>query len=109
MSNYSPQDVVLKYDGDKVISYCWTKTIGESETATGKKSGRVFMLGVDPDYRGQGIGKGVLLVGLLHLKNKGLQVVKLTVDSRNKAACALYQSIGFRAKTSSLWYEKPVD
>jgi mycothiol synthase len=66
------------------------------------------MFGVDPDYRGKGTGKRVLLAGLAHLKSKSLQVVELTVDSENEVACALYESIGFRVRTSSLWYEKAV-
>jgi mycothiol synthase len=66
------------------------------------------MLGVDPDHRGKGIAKRVLLAGLAHLKNRGSQVIELTVDSENEAACALYQSTGFKVGTSSLWYEKIV-
>ena len=66
------------------------------------------MLGADPDYRGRGEGKKVLLAGLAHLKSKGIRVAELTVDSESKAACALYQSIGFRVRTSSFWYEKAI-
>lgn len=66
------------------------------------------MLGVDPDYRGQGIGKTVLLAGLSYLKSKGFPVAELAVDSQNKAACALYQSIGFKVQDSILWYQKAV-
>jgi mycothiol synthase len=67
------------------------------------------MIGTDPDYRGKGLGRKVLLAGLAHLRNKGIQVAELTVDSENKVAYALYQSIGFEVQTSSLWYEKAVD
>ena len=55
------------------------------------------------------IGKKVLMAGLIHLKNKGLRVVELTVDSENQAACNLYRSAGFEVCTSSLWYEKEID
>jgi ribosomal protein S18 acetylase RimI-like enzyme len=48
----------------------------------------------------------VLLAGLAYLKSKGLQAAELIVDSENKAACALYRSVGFEVQTSSLWYEK---
>jgi len=64
------------------------------------------MIGVSPDYRSRGIGRRVLLAGLAHLRGKGLQYVELTVDSENEAACSLYQSIGFKTRESSLWYEK---
>jgi len=64
--------------------------------------------GVDPDYRGRGVGRRVLLAGLAHLRSKGLRVAELTVDSENRAACALYRSAGFETRTGSLWYEKKV-
>jgi len=106
LTNCSPEDVVLACDGDKVIGYCWTKIIHEMDKD--ERKGRVFMLGVAPDYRGKGIGKGVLLAGLSNLKSRGLQVVELAVDSKNKAACSLYRSVNFKVRTSSLWYEKEI-
>ncbi len=109
LSNFSPEDVVLTCDGDKVVGYCWTGIIYRGEAAIGKRKGRIFMLGADPDYRGRGVGKRVLLAGLDHLKSKGLRIAELTVDSENKAACALYRSVGFEVGTSSLWYEKVVN
>lgn len=101
LSQCSPEDVVLANDGDRVTGYCWTDI-------TSERKGQIFMLGVDPDYRGRGIGKTVLLAGLSYLKSKGFPVAELTVDSQNKAACALYQSIGFKVQDSILWYEKAV-
>ena len=104
LTDCSPEDVILACDGNKISGYCWTRIT--CETATGERKGRIFMLGVDPHYRGRGIGKGVLLTGLSYLRSKGLQVVELTVDSENQAACALYRSVGFQVLTISLWYEK---
>jgi len=51
----------------------------------------------------------LLLAGLARLKSKGLQVAELTVDSENKAACALYKSVGFKVQTSNFWYEKVIN
>jgi mycothiol synthase len=109
LSSFSPEDVVLICDGDKIIGYCWTGITDDGEAASGERKGRIFMLGADPDYRGKGVGKRVLLAGLTHLKSKGLRVAELTVDSENKAACALYGSLGFEVRTSSLWYEKLIN
>jgi len=108
LSGSSPEDVVLACEGDKIIGYCWTGITCMGETALGERKGRVFMLGVDPDYRGRGIGNRVLLAGLSRLKSKGLQVVELSVDGENKVARALYQSIGFEIRASTLWYEKVI-
>jgi ribosomal protein S18 acetylase RimI-like enzyme len=40
------------------------------------------------------------------LKSRGVRFVDLTVDGDNKPARALYHSIGFDLRTSSLWYQK---
>ena len=63
------------------------------------------MIGVDPKYQGRGFGKQLLLAGLSYLKGKGVHMIDLTVDSENSTALALYKSVGFRHRTSTLWYE----
>jgi ribosomal protein S18 acetylase RimI-like enzyme len=45
---------------------------------------------------------------LARLENRGLKVAELTVDSENKTARALYESLGFKLQSSTLWYEKAV-
>ena len=107
LGNRSPEDVVVACDGEEVIGYCWTGITRKGE-ASGKSKGHIYMIGTDPDYQGKGIGKRVLLAGLAHLKNKGVRVVELTVDSENKVARALYRSIGFKVQKSSLVYEKAI-
>lgn len=109
MSHRSSEDVVLIYDTDKLVGYCWAEINCKEETDNGDRKGRIYMLGVDPDCRGKGIGRIALLTGLTYLKSKGIRVVELTVDSENEAALALYSSVGFKKWSSSLWYEKKVD
>jgi mycothiol synthase len=105
----SAGDIILAFDSDKPIGYCWTRITFWKNKTPGECAGRIYMLGVDPDYQGRGLGRQLLLVGLSYLKRKGLRVVELTVDSENKVACALYKSVGFNLWTSSLWYEKRLD
>ncbi len=106
LPNCSPEDVILACDGDTVIGYCWTRAYPRGDDFTRGDRGRIYMLGVDPDHRGRGVGKEVLLAGLSYLKRKGLETVELTVDSENEAARDLYRSAGFQIRTRSLWYEK---
>jgi mycothiol synthase len=105
----SPDDVVLINDGVRPVAYCWTKTDCLESPQTGVEKGRVFMLGVDPDYRGRGIGKLALRAGLNHLKDKRIKVAELTVDGENLAAFSLYKSFDFKVTARSLYYEKKVD
>ncbi len=100
------EDVILAEEGDRIAGYCWTRITHDS--ATDERKGQVFMLGVDPDCRGRGVGKRVLLAGLSYLRSKGLEVAELTVDSKNREACALYRAVGFKRRTSNLWYQKAI-
>jgi mycothiol synthase len=109
LAGRSPEDVILICEGARPVGYCWTLVEPEASTGASKNVGRIYMLGVDPDYRGSGIGKRALLAGLAHLKSKGVEVAELTVDSQNAAACALYESGGFRVSSTSAWYERVLD
>jgi mycothiol synthase len=108
LSGASAQDVTLVCEQGRPVGYCWARINCGSERGGEGKRGRIFMLGVDPSYRGRGIGKIALLAGLAHLKSRGVLTVELTVDSQNQAALALYHSLGFELWTSSLYYEKRI-
>ncbi len=108
LSDCSPEDVLLIGEGDEVAGYCWTTVTGGGGAAGGEREGRIYMLGVAPDYEGRGIGKRLLLAGLAHLSRKGIRLAGVTADSENQAACALYRSVGFEVRAKSLWYEKAV-
>ena len=105
LSTCSRQDIVLAYDEDRAVGCCWTG-ISCEEGIPSVRKGRIHMLGVDPDHRRKGIGRQLMTVGLARLRNRGLTVAELTVDSENKAACALYQGLGFEVQARTLWYEK---
>jgi mycothiol synthase len=107
-STCSREDIVLVYEGDEAIGYCWTGLSCE-EGIPSMRKGRILMLGVAPDCKGKGTGKKLVLAGLARLRSKHLQVAELTVDSQNKVACALYKSIGFKVRANSFWYEKVID
>lgn len=101
-------DVILALSGERVIGYCWTQVECGCEPATGRRRGRICMLGVEPDYRGRGIGREVIKAGLWHLKDKGRDIVDITVDSQNAPAVNLYYSLGFQTQAVTVWYEKAV-
>lgn len=106
LSGCSAENILLRCEGDEAIGYCWTEVIpGEAA----EPRGRIYMFGIEPDYRGKGAGKKVLMAGLAYLSSKGAVVTELTVDSENEAAIAIYRSIGFEVYASSLWYEKVIN
>jgi mycothiol synthase len=108
MHGRSPDDVTVTYLNNTPVGYCWIIINAEANAKRAKNKGLIHMLGVDPDYRRQEIGKAILLNGLEDLKNKGVDIVELTVDSENPAACSLYESVGFEVYAKTEWYEKTV-
>jgi len=101
----SPEEVIICLQEHRPVAYCWTVACLGAQGLPEKRA-RVHMLGVDPEFRGTGAGKAVLVAGLSHLKRKGFCEVVLTCDSENTTALSLYERVGFRVHSSSLWYER---
>ncbi|MGD8665667.1 MAG: GNAT family N-acetyltransferase [Desulfobacterales bacterium] len=108
MPSRSPQDVILTYEARHLVGYCWTIINSQENESRAEKIGRIHMLGVDPDHRRQEIGKAILHNGLKALRARCVDIVELTVDSENTAAGALYESMGFKMRAQTEWYEKQV-
>lgn len=106
MQSHSPQDVILTYQDDHPVGYCWTIMKAAENANRKEKIGLIHMLGVDPDYRQQDIGKVILCNGLNVLKANGVNIVELTVDSENSAARSLYALVGFKVYAKTEWYER---
>ncbi len=84
-----PQSVAL--DGKDVVGWC--DILPDSRT-TCRHCGRLGM-GVDPDYRGQGIGRRLLAATLDAAGRRGIERVELQVLESNEIAIRLYQHFGF--------------
>jgi mycothiol synthase len=97
-------DVLVHMIGNDVAGYVWTHPVHTE--AEGRV--RIHMLGVQPRFRGRGLGKALLTSILRQLKGKGLYEVELTVDSENAAALHLYDSLGFRLRNRLVWFEKKI-
>ena len=99
-------------DKDKLIGFCWTKIHGAhthshegNEADHGHEAiGEIYVLAVDPAYKGKGVGKGLTITGLNYLKYQGLNNVMLYVGVENKPAFKLYKSLGFNEFGSDVMY-----
>ncbi|MFC2058121.1 GNAT family N-acetyltransferase [Chloroflexota bacterium] len=106
MSLCCPEGIIFAVEGGEVVGYCWTRIDAEYNRSCSRMCGEVFMVGVRPDWQGRGVGWGVLLAAIDHLRRQGMNEVALSVDSENTSACALYESLGFKQTGELLWYGK---
>lgn len=86
-------------DPDRVLGFHWTK-IPPDDPATGE----VYVLGVDPDSAGGGLGGALLDAGLSQLAERGATAVDLYVEGDNTPALALYRRAGFAELTRDVMY-----
>jgi len=106
LGSCAPEDILVACLKDRPIGYCWTRRFVQKHAADENAKGEIHMLGVDPDFRKQGVGRNVLLAGLSHLKDRGITIIELTTDGEDPVAFRLYESAGFQQMTISEWYEK---
>jgi mycothiol synthase len=57
--------------------------------------GEIYVIAVDPDYQGHGLGRQLVLAGLASLYERDVGLAMLYVDHDNEAARKLYFSLGF--------------
>lgn len=85
-------------DADQaLLGFHWTKEHGDG-------LGEVYVLGVDPDAGGHGLGKALLRTGLQHLADGGDSTVLLYVEADHPSAVGLYVSHGFVEASRDVLY-----
>ncbi|GAB3206821.1 mycothiol synthase [Marinactinospora thermotolerans] len=92
----------------RIAGYHWTKVHADGAGLTdGEAVGEVYVVGVDPDWQGTGLGRALTLAGLRHLRDRGLPWVLLYVDEENRPAVRLYESLGFTLWDADVMYAAP--
>ena len=57
--------------------------------------GKIGLIAVDKKYRQKGIGKQLVYAALTKYKEMGINLVKVSTQKDNVAACKLYEKLGF--------------
>ena len=70
------------------------------------QEGQIGLVGVNPEARGKGIGKSLVLAAMDWFRLKGARAVTVVTQGRNRAAQRLYQQCGFLSRDLQLWYHK---
>lgn len=82
--------LIHERDG-RMAGFCWTKI----HTSTTPSLGEIYVIAVDPDFHGLGLGHALTLAGLESLSDRGVIVGMLFVDADNVNAVRLYDKLGF--------------
>jgi mycothiol synthase len=75
----------------RLAGFCWTKVHHRHDPPLGE----IYVIAVDPDFAGLGLGRALTLAGLDHLAGRGLTAGMLYVDAGNTPAVRLYERLGF--------------
>ena len=93
----------LHHRDGRLAGFCWTKIHAEHSPPLGE----IYVIAVDPDFGGRGLGGPMTLAGLEWLAGRGLTVGMLYVESDNHPANAVYRRIGFEHHHTDRAYRRP--
>jgi len=86
---FRADDLVLAERAGRVVAFCWLKVTDPAG------DGELYVLGVDPDAQGLGLGRALTRWALDTLRARGLRRAVLYTEGDNHAAVATYLRAGF--------------
>jgi mycothiol synthase len=90
---FDPEGFLLHERDGRLAGSCWTKL--HPATDLDPPLGEIYVIGVDPDFHGHGLGRQLTLAGLASISARGIDEAMLYVDAANTPATTMYDQLGF--------------
>jgi mycothiol synthase len=94
---FDPAGFLLAWRGSTLAGFCWMKL---HEAGVGE----IYIIGVSPEMRGEGLGTALALLGLGYAYEAGAHQGMLYVEGDNVAGLGLYASLGFEINLTNRMY-----
>jgi mycothiol synthase len=101
---FDPPGFLLHERDGRLAGFCWTKLHTDHDPPLGE----IYVIGVDPDFQGLGLGRQLTLAGLDSIARRGISVGMLYVDADNTAGVGLYDALGFTIHRTDRTYSTDV-
>lgn len=95
---FRAEDLLLAEEAGDLVASVWLKVEPGSDT------GELYVLAVDPDAQGRGLGRFLTSTTIEHLAARGLQRAILYVSPTDAAAVRTYRSAGFTTSRTDVRY-----
>ncbi|BAN02573.1 acetyltransferase MshD [Ilumatobacter coccineus YM16-304] len=111
---FDPDGFRMHERDGRLAGFCWTK-VHQPDPATSTSDagdgrlGEIYVIAVDPDFHGLGLGSEMTLAGLDHLADVGIGTALLYVDADNAGAVAMYEKLGFTVHSTNAAFSTTVD
>ncbi|RDI61481.1 mycothiol synthase [Nocardia pseudobrasiliensis] len=90
-------------DPARILGFHWTKVHDDEQPPIGE----VYVVAIDPNAQGRGLGRLLTLAGLHYLRDRGLGEVLLYTEADNTAAVHTYTRLGFEPAHVDVAYTTP--